>query len=54
MSNDNRKHSSKIVDGVEQAPSRAMLRAVEIEDEDFNKQFLINFYDVNYKNPFNT
>ena len=37
MSKDNRKHSSKIVDGVEQAPSRAMLRAVGFEDEDFNK-----------------
>jgi len=37
MSNDKRKHSSKIVDGVEQAPSRAMLRAVGFENEDFNK-----------------
>ena len=37
MSNDNRKHSSKIVDGVKQAPSRAMLRAVGFENEDFNK-----------------
>ena len=37
MSNHNRKHSSKIVDGVEQAPSRAMLRAVGFENEDFNK-----------------
>ena len=37
MSKDNRKHSSKIVDGVEQAPSRAMLRAVGFENEDFNK-----------------
>jgi dihydroxy-acid dehydratase len=37
MSNDNRKHSSKIVDGVEQAPSRAMLRAVGFKNEDFNK-----------------
>ena len=37
MSKDNRKHSSKIVDGVEQAPSRAMLRAVGFESEDFNK-----------------
>ena len=37
MSNDNRKHSSKIVDGVEQAPSRAMLRAVGFENEDFKK-----------------
>ncbi len=37
MSKGNRKHSSKIVDGVEQAPSRAMLRAVGFENEDFNK-----------------
>ena len=37
MSNDNRKYSSKIVDGVKQAPSRAMLRAVGFENEDFNK-----------------
>ena len=37
MSKDNRKHSSKIVDGVEQAPSRAMLRAVGFENEDFKK-----------------
>ena len=37
MSNDKRKYSSKIVDGVEQAPSRAMLRAVGFENEDFNK-----------------
>ena len=37
MSNHNRKHSSKIVDGVEQAPSRAMLRAVGFKNEDFNK-----------------
>ena len=37
MSSDNRKYSSKIVDGVEQAPSRAMLRAVGFENEDFNK-----------------
>ena len=37
MSKGNRKYSSKIVDGVEQAPSRAMLRAVGFEDEDFNK-----------------
>ncbi len=32
-----RKHSSIVVDGVEQAPSRAMLRAVGFEDEDFKK-----------------
>ncbi len=37
MSNKNRKYSSKIVDGVEQAPSRAMLRAVGFEEEDFLK-----------------
>tara|TARA_Y100001970_G_scaffold153014_1_gene187426 strand:+ start:1366 stop:3039 length:1674 start_codon:yes stop_codon:yes gene_type:complete len=37
MSKDNRKHSSKIVDGLEQAPSRAMLRAVGFKSEDFNK-----------------
>ena len=37
MSKGNRKHSSKIVDGVKQAPSRAMLRAVGFENEDFNK-----------------
>ncbi len=36
MSN-NRKYSSKIVDGVEHAPSRAMLHAVGFETEDFNK-----------------
>ena len=32
-----RKHSSIIVDGVEQAPSRAMLRAVGFASEDFRK-----------------
>ena len=32
-----RKHSSIVVDGVEQAPSRAMLRAVGFEDSDFDK-----------------
>ena len=32
-----RKFSSQIVDGAERAPSRAMLRAVGFEDEDFNK-----------------
>jgi len=37
MSNKKRKYSSKIVDGVEQAPSRAMLRAVGFKDEDFKK-----------------
>ena len=37
MSDNKRKHSSIIVDGVEQAPSRAMLRAVGFEDKDFSK-----------------
>lgn len=32
-----RKYSSRVVDGVVQAPSRAMLRAVGFEDDDFNK-----------------
>ncbi len=35
--NDKRKYSSIIVDGVAQAPSRAMLHAVGFEDEDFKK-----------------
>ncbi|MDD9890880.1 MAG: dihydroxy-acid dehydratase [Gammaproteobacteria bacterium] len=34
---DLRKHSKIVVDGVEQAPSRAMLRAVGFEDADFAK-----------------
>ena len=34
---DNRKYSSVIVDGVEQAPSRAMLHAVGFAPEDFTK-----------------
>ena len=34
---DSRKHSSIVTDGVEQAPSRAMLRAVGFKDEDFAK-----------------
>ena len=37
MTDDKRKYSSVIVDGVEQAPSRAMLRAVGFEQEDFTK-----------------
>ncbi len=38
MANDKiRKYSSVIVDGVAQAPSRAMLHAVGFEDEDFGK-----------------
>ena len=32
-----RKHSSEVVDGIEAAPARAMLRAVGFTDEDFNK-----------------
>jgi dihydroxy-acid dehydratase len=35
--NDKRKYSSVIVDGVAQAPSRAMLHAVGFKDEDFKK-----------------
>ena len=34
---DPRRHSRRVVDGVEQAPSRAMLRAVGFTDEDFSK-----------------
>ena len=34
---DLRKHSKVVVDGIEQAPSRAMLRAVGFDDEDFAK-----------------
>ena len=38
MTNKNlRKYSSIVVDGVSQAPSRAMLRAVGFEDDDFEK-----------------
>ena len=37
MTDQKRKYSSLIVDGVEQAPSRAMLRAVGFTDEDFRK-----------------
>ena len=36
-SGDQRRYSSIVVDGVEQAPSRAMLRAVGFSDEDFAK-----------------
>lgn len=32
-----RKHSSQVVDGIEAAPARAMLRAVGFNDEDFRK-----------------
>jgi dihydroxy-acid dehydratase len=34
---DPREHSRRVVDGVKQAPSRAMLRAVGFKDEDFAK-----------------
>ena len=34
---DPREHSRIVVDGIEQAPSRAMLRAVGFSDEDFSK-----------------
>ena len=34
---DQRRYSSVVVDGVEQAPSRAMLRAVGFTEEDFNR-----------------
>ena len=36
-SDNKRKYSSKVVDGIEQAPSRAMLHAVGFETEDFQK-----------------
>jgi dihydroxy-acid dehydratase len=32
-----RKHSSQVVDGIEKAPARAMLRAVGFNDDDFRK-----------------
>jgi len=35
--NGRRRYSSVVVDGIEQAPSRAMLRAVGFADDDFNK-----------------
>ena len=35
--NDKRSHSSLVVDGIEKAPARAMLRAVGFTDEDFHK-----------------
>ena len=34
---DTRTHSSQVVDGIEKAPARAMLRAVGFTDEDFRK-----------------
>lgn len=37
MKNNNRSYSSQVVDGVDRAPSRAMLRAVGFNDEDFQK-----------------
>lgn len=37
MTDDKRKYSSPVVDGVEQAPSRAMLRAVGFKTGDFKK-----------------
>ena len=37
INKDLRKYSKIVVDGVEQAPSRAMLRAVGFEDQDFKK-----------------
>ena len=35
---DERQHSSIVVDGVEQAPSRAMLYPVGFSEDDFNKR----------------
>ncbi|MGI9258450.1 MAG: dihydroxy-acid dehydratase, partial [Gammaproteobacteria bacterium] len=35
--NDPRRYSRRVVDGLEQAPSRAMLRAVGFTDQDFSK-----------------
>ena len=37
MSQDNRRHSREIVDGIKKAPGRAMLRAVGFSDADFKK-----------------
>ncbi|MFM1896377.1 MAG: dihydroxy-acid dehydratase [Pseudomonadota bacterium] len=37
MTDKKRKYSSEVVDGMEQAPSRAMLRAVGFQDADFRK-----------------
>ncbi|MDO3387536.1 dihydroxy-acid dehydratase [Gilvimarinus sp. SDUM040013] len=34
---DKRKHSAQVVDGIEKAPARAMLRAVGFTDDDFKK-----------------
>ena len=46
MSKDKRKYSSEIVDGVEQAPSRAMLRAVGFDSEDFKKPQEFSSWDL--------
>ena len=35
--NTNRKHSSILVDGIQKAPARSMLRAVGFTDEDFKR-----------------
>jgi len=56
MSKDKRKYSSEIVDGVEQAPSRAMLRAVGFESEDFEKpqgKWLLIFFSSDTCNSCN-
>ena len=37
IKDDLRKYSSQVVDGVERAPGRSMLRAVGFTDEDFKK-----------------
>ncbi|WMC10477.1 dihydroxy-acid dehydratase [Oceanimonas pelagia] len=37
MSNHSRKYSSRVVDGLERAPARAMLRATGFTDDDFHK-----------------
>ena len=37
MATDKRRHSSRVVDGLTNAPARAMLRAVGFTDEDFTK-----------------
>ena len=34
---DKRKYSSEVVDGVDKAPARAMLRAVGFTDDDFSR-----------------
>ena len=37
ITDDMRKYSSQVVDGIEAAPARAMLRAVGFTDADFRK-----------------